>query len=173
VTDEVKPKRGRGRPRGSGTGGYTLTPRHQRFVERYLACGNAGQAAAETGFAPSGVSRLLRRPAVAAAIAAARKTVQTKAEYGLEAFIEELDDGAAFARETGNATALARFRELKGKAHGLLIEKIDQRVSSGFRICIAGIDDEQPPPAALPPPMDAEFNVVQPAETHSKIFDDD
>jgi hypothetical protein len=47
-------------------------------------------------------------------------------------------------------------------------------VSSGLQIRIAGIDDEAPAPA-LPAPVDAEFSVVQPAETPSylKVFNDD
>jgi hypothetical protein len=149
MADEIQqPKRKRGRPRGSGTGGYSLTPKHARFVEAYTKSGNAQQAAAEAGFVPSGVSRLLKRPAVAAAIEAARKSVAVKSEFNLETLMQKLEDGALFARETRNATALSRFIELQAKAMGLLIERIDQRQVAAFKINISGIDDDPRPVGA-------------------------
>jgi hypothetical protein len=201
VTDEIQqpPKRGRGRPRGSNNGPRIdkpypgapadwnsrrvpaamldprtkgLKPKQAAFVEVYCRLSDVTAAAREVGVSSSTAHYWLREnKGVIDAIDAARKKVMVKAAYGLEAFIDELDDGAAFARETGNATALARFRELKGKAHGLLVEKIDQRVSSGLQIRIAGIDDEPPAAPVISAPIDAEFSVVQLAETYSKVFE--
>jgi hypothetical protein len=145
MTDAAPPaKRSRGRPKGTGTHPQVLTPRHERFIAAYLKCGHAGQAAAEVGFAPSGVSKLMKRPAIVAALAKARQAVAVKSEFNLETLMAKLEDGALFARETRNATALSRFIELQAKAMGLLIERIDQRQVAAFKINISGIDDEPP-----------------------------
>jgi hypothetical protein len=139
-------KRRRGRPPGSGHPN-ALTTKQAQAVAVYLRTGNAQQAMAETGYSPSYASSFMKVPAVAAAIAAARNALAVEGEFNLKALMRELQDGALFARETGNATALARFTELKAKACGLLIERIDQRQVAGFTIRIAGIDDDPPAPA--------------------------
>lgn len=129
-----------------------LTPRQMVFVENYLRTNDAKSAAIAAGFAPKSAAERAHKllhsvPAVMAAVNKARNAVAKKSEYNLERLMDELNDGMDFARETSNATALARFTELKAKAMGLLIERIDQRQVGSFEINITGIDK---PKAAEP-----------------------
>lgn len=127
-----------------------MTPRHMAFVEHYLKSGNGQAAAIAAGYAKSSAHArahelLHSNKAVMAMVEKARQAVARKGEFTLERLMEELNDGATFARETGNATALARFTELKAKAMGLLIERIDQRQVGSFEINITGIDKPKAP----------------------------
>jgi hypothetical protein len=64
-----------------------------------------------------------------------------KAEYGFEKFMAEMNDAIRFAKSTNNATALVRAIELKGKASGHIVDRVDTRsVSTGFSIQIAGVE---------------------------------
>jgi len=120
-----------------------ITPKQMDFVERYLRTSDAKGSARAAGYAPG--HDILKIPAVKAAVDKARNAVVRKGEYNLERLMDELNEGMGFARETGNATALARFTELKAKAMGLLIERIDQRQVGSFEINISGIDKPKAP----------------------------
>ena len=86
--------------------------------------------------------RLLRQPHVAAALIAVRAEMARRAEYGMDQLIGELNEAADFAVKTENATALVRARELKAKALGLLVDRMDMRIQQiPFKIVINGIDD--------------------------------
>ena len=121
-----------------------ITPKQMVFVTHYLRTNDAKGAVVAAGYAPKNADTTAHRflhkvPAIMAMVNKARNAVAKKSEYNLERLMDELNDGAAFSRETGNATALARFTELKAKAMGLLIERIDQRQVGSFEINITGI----------------------------------
>jgi len=99
-------------------------------------------------------TQLLNVPAVAAAVVKVRAEMARRAEYGMDRLITELDEAAAFAISTENATALVRARELKGKALGLLVDRMDMRVQQiPFRI---EINTLLPAIEAKPPPAGAQ-----------------
>ena len=64
-----------------------LSPRHERFVLEFLMRGNATQAYIRAGYAPRGAqpsaSRLLRKPHIAAAIAAGQRRVANALELSV------------------------------------------------------------------------------------------
>lgn len=63
------------------------------------------------------------------------------AGYDKAAYVAELDSAIRFARETRNANALGKLLELKGKAHGLIIDKAENKnLNAGLRINIVGIE---------------------------------
>jgi hypothetical protein len=112
-------------------------PRHQTFVALY--CSGIGLEAASraAGYkSPDQPRRLLKTPAVVAALKGVRAEMARRAEYGMDRFITEIDEAAEFAIKTENATALVRARELKAKALGLLVERIDARVAVGFSVAL-------------------------------------
>jgi hypothetical protein len=120
-------------------------PRWQKFVVAYIACGDLAKAVVASGYggkAPRMAGwRLERRPEIAAAIKTVREALAERSKYTLDKLVADLDDAAEFARQTSNATALVRARELKGKALGLLVDRLDARVQQvPFRIEINGID---------------------------------
>lgn len=97
--------------------------------------------------AGSTASRLLREDeAVKDAVAAIKADMAKRAEYDFDKFIMEMNEAMEFAKLTKNATALVRAIELKGKASGHIVERVDQRnVNAGFSIQIAGVE----PPKVL------------------------
>jgi phage terminase small subunit len=70
-----------------------LPPRHARFVAEFLKDGNATQAYIRAGYSPRGAqpsaSRLLRQPAIEAAIAAGRQCIAQALEVTAERLAQE------------------------------------------------------------------------------------
>lgn len=96
--------------------------------------------------AGSTASRLLREDeAVKDAVAAIKADMAKRAEYDFDKFIAEMNDAMQFAKDTKNATALVRAVELKGKASGHIVERVDQRTqASGFSLVVAGVAPPRP-----------------------------
>jgi hypothetical protein len=111
-------------------------PRWQKFVALYASGAGLEASSLAAGYRSMDQPRkLLRQPDVAAALKAVRAEMARRAEYGMDRLIVELDEAAQFAIKTENATALVRARELKGKALGLLVDRMDMRVQQiPFRI---------------------------------------
>lgn len=61
-------------------------------------------------------------------------------QYGVEECMKEITEACQFARDTKNATALANLLQLKAKINGLVIDKMDHRISGSFQINISGIN---------------------------------
>jgi hypothetical protein len=125
-------------------------PRWQRFVVSYISQGNRAKAAIAAGYSPrradQAAYKLENHPVIAEAIKTVRRAMAERQRYTLDKLIADFDHAAAFAQETGNATALVRAREMKGKAMGLLVDRIDARVQAvPFHLHIGGIDDEVKP----------------------------
>lgn len=87
-------------------------------------------------------SRLLSAdPLVKDALAVIKADMAQRAEYDFNKFMGEMNEAMQFAKDTKNATALVRAIELKGKASGHIVERVDQRnVNAGFSIQIAGVE---------------------------------
>jgi hypothetical protein len=127
-----------------GPGTKKLTQMQSRFVAEYLKDGNATRAANAAGYSVKNKSdmgyRLLKRCAqVKEAIEQARKEVQVKAKYNLEAAMNECDDAIEFAKSSPTgANAYVKAVELKAKLNGLLEDK--GSVGPSFNIVINGVD---------------------------------
>lgn len=112
-------------------------PRWQKFVCVYVATGNLTTASDAAGYEKQRGRKISRNPAVAEAIRVVRAELARRQVYDLDRLVMDLDAAADFAVKTENATALVRARELKGKALGLLVDRIDARVQIvPFRISI-------------------------------------
>lgn len=96
--------------------------------------------------AGSTASRMLREDeAVKDAVAAIKADMAKRAEYDFDKFIDEMNDAMDFAKKTSNATALVRAIELKGKASGHIVERVDSRVqTAGFSLVVAGVAPPRP-----------------------------
>ena len=126
-----------------------MTPRQAKFVAEYLKHGNATQAAINVGYSSKYAKNraydlMHRSPMVMEALAEAQKAVGTLAIYNGDKAMKELDDAMAFARETKNATALARCIELKAKLTGLMTEDREGKGQANFQINILGVDNPAP-----------------------------
>ncbi len=106
-----------------------LSPRQLLFIKHYTSgLHSAAQAARMAGYAEAHARRssqyILKNPKVLAAIAEARTKLVESTQYDSERAMAELDTAVTFARETKNATAMARCIELKMKLTGLLIDRV-------------------------------------------------
>jgi Terminase small subunit len=104
-------------------------PRWQRFVVLYATNLNLLQSARAAGYKGKDQCRkLLRHPQVAAALAAVRAEMAKLNAYDVNKLVADLDAAAEFARATENAQALVRAIEIKAKALGLLLDRVDMRI---------------------------------------------
>ena len=79
------------------------------------------------------------------AVAAIKADMAKRAEYDFDKFMVEMNAAMDFAKETKNATALVRAIELKGKASGHIVERVDSRVQqAGFSLVVAGVAPPRP-----------------------------
>lgn len=120
-----------------------LTVKQSKFVAAYCSGKSATAAAIEAGYAESsartrGYDLLHQVPAVMEAVKNFRQELREATNYDAEAAMAELEDGLKFSKETKNATALAKFTELKMKMSGLL-DKKDEGNAEGFSINIIGL----------------------------------
>jgi hypothetical protein len=123
-----------------------LSDQEQIFIKAYLKCGSYTGAAREAGFSDTQARAkghlMAKRKPVAAAIAAAQTAVAKETKYDLLEAVKQMDIDMAQARKDKQLSALAKMHELKMKAHGLLIERVDLR-QNGFNVNIVGLDGEK------------------------------
>lgn len=125
-----------------------LSEKKAKFVTEILkgtdheqAVLNAGWNARTKNSRKSRAAHMLRRdPWVMAAIRAARTEVATEVKYDLTASFKDFQEAAEFAKQTENATALVRAREMQSKLFGHLVDRQDVRNLSALSINITGID---------------------------------
>lgn len=125
-----------------------ISPRQLEFVKAYCSGKNAREAAIIAGYSPAaartrGYDLLNQNEHVKNAVAEHKERLRCATGYDAEKAMKELDEGVVFAKATNNATALARFSELKMKMSGLLDKDRDSGGSS-FQIVIAGLADPSP-----------------------------
>lgn len=131
-----------------------LTAQHVQFVAGIMAGKTQKQAAIDAGFGTQAGAKLMKQDKIKQEIARQADLMRQKTGYDAAAMMAELDKAIAFAEETENAGAMTKAIELKGKLHGLLIERVDQRQVASFTINIEGIEPPKPL-VALPGPMAA------------------
>lgn len=95
----------------------TLTPRQEQFVENYVLCGNATEAARRAGYGERGAgvtaTRLLKNANVLAAIDVLRAANAERFALSREAVIEELLAAIAVAKEQSNPlVVISGWREI-------------------------------------------------------------
>lgn len=165
-----------------------LSQKQKKFVEEYLA--NGGDAANAYSVAydkprenytrqrlSSGGYQVMKVKSVQDEIARRRKYLEQTTHYRMKEFMAETMEAMDFARRTDNATAFVRAVELRGKAHGHMVEKHEHSVS-GFNLNIGGIglpDYAKPQEKELPPPqedesIDAEFKEIGPPDKDTDGF---
>lgn len=94
-----------------------LTPRQEQFVENYVLCGNATEAARRAGYGERGAgvtaTRLLKNASVLAAIDVPRAANAERFALSREAVIEELLVAIAVAKEQSNPqVVISGWREI-------------------------------------------------------------
>lgn len=141
----------------------------QRFVNAYGSDprANATRAAVIAGYSPKNASKsahnLLQRAPVKAAIARIRESLVESGKFDAQVAMRRLDSAAQFARDTNNATALARCIELQLRLHGMLIDKAQIEVKT---VDLGGTLYEARKRVSFPTaaPVDVEYAVIDPFE---------
>jgi hypothetical protein len=82
---------------------------------------------------------------VKAELEKSRAALRAETHFDLMAAFAGFDEAIAFAKETGNATALVRGYEMKSKLAGLLDQR-DQTTAAAFQINIGGLEPRAPLP---------------------------
>lgn len=123
-------------------------PREAQFVKNILSGVQPGEAYARAGYQnknPSTGAKIMQcqNPRVIQALKFGRRELAMTTGYTALAAVKELNETIDFAKQTENATAMARAVELKMKLMGLLVERHEVK-QANFNISIGGIDDPRP-----------------------------
>lgn len=111
-----------------------LTKKQRAFIKEYKANGgNSTQAAIKAGYSEKTAysigSENLTKPEIKEALAEHEKKMQEKYEYTIEKMVQELDEEKINADSVGNVSAALKAIELKGKAFGLFVDKVEQKTN--------------------------------------------
>jgi phage terminase small subunit len=106
-----------------------LPPRQARFVKEYVIVGIGAEAVRRAGYKTAEASnrayKLMKIPAVAAAIEAGRRDVASNARYDANAAMAELNSTIEYSKTQKNSMAVVKAVELKMKLCGLLIDRLE------------------------------------------------
>lgn len=110
-----------------------LTPKQKAFVREYKANGGNGtQAAIKAGYSEESAraisSENLTKPDIQEALKQEEKKMQEKYEYTIDDMVRELDDVKMKADSEQNRQAQIKAIELKGKAFGLFVDKVENNI---------------------------------------------
>ena len=111
-----------------------LTKKQKAFVKAYKENGGNGtQAAIKAGYSENTAREIatenLSKPYIAKALAEHEKKMQENDEYTIEKMVQELDEEKINADSVGNVSAALKAIELKGKAFGLFVDKVEQKTN--------------------------------------------
>ena len=110
-----------------------LTPKQKAFVREYKKNGGNGtQAAIKAGYSENTADVIatenLRKPSIRGALKQEEKKLQEKYEYTIDDMVRELDDVKMKADAEQNRQAQIKAIELKGKAFGLFVDKVENNI---------------------------------------------
>lgn len=110
-----------------------LTPKQKAFVREYKKNGGNGtQAAIKAGYSENTADVIatenLRKPSIREALEKEEKKLQEKYEYTIDDMVRELDDVKMKADAEQNRQAQIKAIELKGKAFGLFVDKVENNI---------------------------------------------
>ena len=110
-----------------------LTPKQKAFVREYKKNGGNGtQAAINAGYSEESAraisSENLTKPYIQEALKQEEKKLQEKYEYTIDDMVRELDDVKMKADAEQNRQAQIKAIELKGKAFGLFVDRVENNI---------------------------------------------
>ena len=111
-----------------------LTKKQREFIRAYKSNGGNGtQAAIKAGYSEKTAeviaSENLTKPIIKEALAEHEKKMQEKYEYTVDDMVKELNEEKNNADAVGNVSAALKAIELKGKAFGLFVDKVEQNTN--------------------------------------------
>ena len=111
-----------------------LTKKQKAFVQAYKTNGGNGtQAAIKAGYSEKTAREIAKeniaKPYIKEVLAEHEKQMQEKYNYTVDDMVKELNEELINARAVGNVTASLKAIELKGKAFGLFVDKVEQNTN--------------------------------------------
>ncbi len=104
-----------------------MSAKQQRFVEEYLVDHNATQAAIRAGYSPKTAYSIghenLKKPEIAAAIAAGEARLRRKTEVSISSQTEDMRENRDLAIKNDQAAAAQQCSMGIAKLHGLLVDR--------------------------------------------------
>ena len=117
-----------------------LTHKQEVFVQKFVSCGNATQAAIAAGYSRNSARQIatenLSKPLIKARIDEFIAVGAERAEVTLEAHLRELASLRDWAKAKGQAGAAVRAEELRGRTAGLYVDRhlIEEKMSDREQI---------------------------------------
>ncbi len=115
-----------------------MSAKQQRFVEEYLVDHNATQAAIRAGYSEKTAYSIghenLKKPEIAAAIAAEQARLRRKTEVSIRSLSEEMRENRDLAVENKQASAAQQCSMGIAKLHGLLVERTEVKTTSDLTL---------------------------------------
>jgi phage terminase small subunit len=128
----------------------TLTPRQAAFVKHYLTGMGAVKAAEAAGYSSKNSHnaswRLLRRPAVVAAISESHAALREEGEVTAKSMYTQLARDRELAIQLKQLNAAVRASEIQSKLMGLLVDKVEGNARHGITVQVVKFGDTVEPP---------------------------
>ncbi len=111
-----------------------MSAKQQRFVEEYLVDHTATQAAIRAGYSPKTAYSIghenLKKPEIAAAIAAGEARLRRKTEVSIRSMTDEMLENRDLAIKNDQASAAQQASMGIAKLHGLLVDRSEVKTTS-------------------------------------------
>ncbi len=115
-----------------------MSPKQQRFVEEYLVDHNATQAAIRAGYSPKTAYSIghenLKKPEIAAAIAAGEARLRRKTEVSISSLSEDMRENRDLAIKNDQASAAQQASMGIAKLHGLLVDRAEVKTTGDLTL---------------------------------------
>ena len=115
-----------------------MSPKQQRFAEEYLVDHNATQAAIRAGYSEKTAYSIghenLKKPEIAAAIAAGEARLRRKTEVSIRSMTEEMRENREIAIKNDQAGAAQQASMGIAKLHGLLVERSEVKMTADMTV---------------------------------------
>ncbi len=115
-----------------------MSPKQLRFIEEYLVDHNATQAAIRAGYSEKTAYSIghenLKKPEIAAAIAAGEARLRRKTEVSISSQTEDMRENRDLALENKQAAAAQQCSMGIAKLHGLLVDRSEVKTTSDMTL---------------------------------------
>lgn len=106
-----------------------MTPKQEAFVQQYLVDLNATEAAIRAGYSAKTAYAIgaenLRKPEIAAAITEARRKLAARADFTVDAHMDELVKIRDAAFKAAQYSAASKCEMARGKVAGFYVDRIE------------------------------------------------
>jgi phage terminase small subunit len=123
----------------------TLTPKQERFAQKYIELGNASEAYRQSydaeNMSPEAVRveacRLLQNPNVSLTIVELQEEARKRHAVTVASLTEELDEARELAKQIAQPAPMISATMGKAKLHGLVVEKNEHTGKDGGPIVVS------------------------------------